>query len=577
MTKLMRTLLVLILLILASVFLYPTARWYFLIDTKMKNLANGTSTEIRNWSVDQANLITDELEQLGQNTEAVQNPIPKEYEFLKKVAKENYRLGNSDMPRDWTLGAVLNGFRNFDDLRSSAEDYYRQSILDLKEMKGRILSLGLDLSGGLSIVLEPDFSSLEAASTEVLSTADRNVALESAIEVINNRIDTFGVTEPQIRRQLDNSVLIDIPGEADPERVNSFLIGRGSLGFHVVDDEGTQAVRDYVNSGGTIVDGRPIDDGILAEGLIALGHYTKDDYNIDQFNGWIAVPQEPDLDGSHIREAKPETDPGELSPIVIFRLDPEGATIFQRLTSENTNKFMAVVLDDKVKANAHIKEPIPGGTARVTGFNYREANDLAVVLRTGSLPVQLDVRSLQSIGASLGRDTIQAGIRAMLIGFGLVLLFMALWYRGAGVIADVALAINLFLLIAILSSFNFTLTMTSIAGLILTVGMSVDANVIIFERVKEERRLGKNRAMAVDTGFKKAFWTIMDAQITTLIAALFLSQLGKGPVQGFAVTLSWGIGCSLFTALFVSRLIFDIGTDSFKRQKLNIAWVIKRK
>jgi preprotein translocase subunit SecD len=152
---------------------------------------------------------------------------------------------------------------------------------------------------------------------------------------------------------------------------------------------------------------------------------------------------------------------------------------------------------------------------------------------------------------------------------------MAIWYKGAGLIADIALALNLFLLTALLSSFNFTLTMTSIAGLILTVGMSVDANVIIFERIKEELRLGKGRAAAVETGFKKAFWTIMDAQITTLIAALFLSQLGKGPVQGFAVTLAWGIGCSLFTALFVARLLFDLGTEGLKRQKISIAWGIK--
>lgn len=573
----MRTLLVLTLLVLASVFLYPTMKWYFLTDAEMKNLANGTSTEIRNWSIDQANRVAGELERISKDAESIQSPIPEEYDFLIKAAKNNYHLGERDVPRDWTLGAVLNGFRDFDDLSISAEDHYRQLVLDLKEMKGRILALGLDLSGGLSVVLEPDFSSLEEASTTVLSSAERDAALESAIEVINNRIDTFGVTEPQIRRQLDNSILIDIPGEADPERVNSFLIGRGSLGFHIVDDEGTAAVRGYVNSGGKIVDDRPVDDGILAEGLLALGYYTKDAYNIDQFNGWIAVPEESNLDGAHIREARVDSDPDTLRPVVTFQLDSEGATIFQRLTSENKDRFLAVVLDDKVKANAVIEETIPSGSASVSGFNHREASDLAVVLRTGSLPVQLDIRSLQSVGASLGRDTIQAGLQAILIGFGLVFLFMMLWYRGAGVIADIALIINLFLLTAVLSSFNFTLTMTSIAGLILTVGMSVDANVIIFERIKEERRLDKNRAMAVDTGFKKAFWTIMDAQITTLIAALFLSQLGKGPVQGFAITLAWGIGCSLFTALFVSRLMFDIGTDSFKFQKLSIAWGIKKK
>ena len=287
------------------------------------------------------------------------------------------------------------------------------------------------------------------------------------------------------------------------------------------------------------------------------------------------VPDIPGLEGTHIREARPETDPETLAPIVTFRLDSEGASIFQRLTAENVGKQMAVVLDDRVKAYASITTPIPGGSVRVTGFDYEAANNLAVVLRTGSLPVQMTVRNLQAVGASLGRDTIQSGLKAILIGFAAVFVFMALWYKGAGLIADFALILNLFLLTALLSSFNFTLTMTSIAGLILTVGISVDANVIIFERIKEERRLGKARAAAVETGFKKAFWTVMDAQITTLIAALFLSQLGKGPVQGFAAVLAWGIGCSLFTALFVSRLLFDMGTDGFKRQNLSIAWGLK--
>jgi preprotein translocase subunit SecD len=572
MTKLMRMLLVLVLTGLGVVFLYPTVTWYFFTDQDMKALANGTLEEIRLWAEDKASSDAEELKQLSQDSDALSAAVPDEFGFLKESAKANYRLTNEDVPKSWTLSSVLNGFRDFADVRSALEDHYRQNILDLKEMKGRILALGLDLSGGLSVVLEPDFTALEAASTEVLSAEDRSAALESALEVINNRIDTFGVTEPQIRRQLDDSILIDIPGEADPERVNSFLMGRGSLGFHIVDDAGTEAVRNYTAGGGKIVDGRPVDEGILAEGLVALGYYTKDSYGIDQFNGWIAVPETPGLDGSHIREANPETDQNTLQPVVIFRLDAEGATIFQRLTAENTQKYMAVVLDKKVKANALITETIPGGSVRVTGFNYQEANDLAVVLRTGSLPVQLNVRTLQSVGASLGADTIQMGLRAMLVGFGLVFVFMAVWYKGAGLIADLALALNLFLLTALLSSFNFTLTMTSIAGLILTVGMSVDANVIIFERIKEELRLGKSRAAAVDTGFKKAFWTVMDAQITTLIAALFLSQLGKGPVQGFAVTLAWGIGCSLFTALFVSRLLFDFGTEGLKRQKLSIAW-----
>lgn len=577
MTKMMRLLLLVVFLVLGFVFLMPTVEWYFFTDEEMKALANGTREEIRVWAEDEASLSISDLEGRAKDSEAVQKTIPVEYGFLIDFAKSNYRQTGETVPTAWTLGEVLNGFQSFDEIRTVIETYHRDRVLSLKEKKTRILSLGLDLSGGLSVVLEPDFTALEESSEEVLSAEDKTAALESALEVINNRIDTFGVTEPQIRKQLDDSILIEIPGEADPERVNSFLMGRGSLSLRIVDDDATEAIRDYTDGGGKISDGRPEEDGIIGEGFTVMGHYVKDDYGIDQFNGWLVVSETPGLDGVHIREARPETDPNTLEPIVIFNLDAEGATIFQNLTSENVDKYLAVVLDDKIKAYAVISQTISGGSVRVTGFDFDEANDLAVVLRTGSLPVQLGIRTLQSVGASLGADTISAGLRAILIGFSAVFIFMFLWYKGAGVIADMALAINLFLLTSLLSSFNFTLTMTSIAGLILTVGMSVDANVIIFERIKEELRLKKGRAVAVDTGFKKAFWTVMDAQITTLIAALFLSQLGKGPVQGFAVTLAWGIGCSLFTALFVSRFFFDIGTELLKFQKVSIAWGLKTK
>lgn len=576
MTKILRLLLVLIFLGLASVFLYPTVKWYFLTDKDMKTLANGTREEIRLWAVDQTETVMDEILALKQDNNKLDQLIPAEYAFLIDKAKVNYKDYGEKKPEQWTLRNVLNGFRGGEDeIEIAIEDHYRQDVLDIKDMKTRILALGLDLSGGLSVVLEPDFTSLEEDRETPLAPEERAEALESALEVINNRIDTFGVTEPQIRRQLDNSILIDIPGEPDPERVDSFLLGRGALDFRIVNDDATDAVQTYTAGGGDIVDGQPEDPDIIDEGLTVMGYYTKDDFGIDRFVNWIVVTDTPGLEGSHIVEARPETDPNSLQPIVNFRLDAEGATIFQQLTSENVNKYMAVTLGGKVKAYASITKAIPGGNATVSGFDYDQANNLAVVLRTGSLPVQLDVRTLQSVGSSLGSETIQTGLRAILIGFATVFAFMILWYKGAGIIADLALAINLFLLTAMLSSFNFTLTMTSIAGLILTVGMSVDANVIIFERIKEELRMGKGRAVAVDTGFKKAFWTVMDAQITTLIAALFLSQLGKGPVQGFAVTLAWGIGCSLFTALFVARLFFDIGTEALKLKKTSIAWGLK--
>ena len=236
---------------------------------------------------------------------------------------------------------------------------------------------------------------------------------------------------------------------------------------------------------------------------------------------------------------------------------------------------MAIVLDDRARAGARIQEAIPSGQVRMTGFSRDEASALAIVLRTAALPVDLIIESQQAVGASLGEDSIKLGIHAIILGFILVVVFMLIYYKGAGFIADIALVLNLILMLAILSAFNMTLTMTSIAGLILSVGMAIDANVIIYERIKEELRLGKTVDASVNTGYKKAFWTIMDSNLTTLIAAVFLSQLGSGPVQGFAYILAVGIVCSMFTALFVSRLIFDFKLSYLSKRHISISWRIK--
>ena len=231
-------------------------------------------------------------------------------------------------------------------------------------------------------------------------------------------------------------------------------------------------------------------------------------------------------------------------------------------------------MDDKVKSVAKINDSIRSQVV-VTGFNAEEANNLAFILKTAALPVELEVINMQQVGAQLGQDTITKGLYSILWGFLAVMVFMFVYYKGAGLIANVALLLNLFFVISVLATFNMTLTMTSIAGLILNVGMAVDANVIIFERIKEELAKGKSRAQSIKTGFSRAFWTIMDANITTLIAALFLSQVGKGPIKGFAVTLAIGIVSSLFTALFVSRFLFDVGTHGLGKKKISIGWGIK--
>jgi preprotein translocase subunit SecD len=258
-------------------------------------------------------------------------------------------------------------------------------------------------------------------------------------------------------------------------------------------------------------------------------------------------------------------------PEVTFMLDSEGGDIFYQLTSANVGKPLAIVLDDRVKSQATIQSPIRDAV-RLTGFGQEEANNIALTLRTAALPVELEVLNQQSIGASMGEDTIRQGLFALLAGLAAVMVFMLIFYKGAGINAFVAQVLNFYFMGSVLSAFNFTLTLPSIAGFILTIGMAVDANVIIFERMKEELRLGKGRKAAVDSGFDKAFWAVMDSNITTFIAALFLSQLGSGPIQGFAVSLAIGVFSSVFTALFVSRLIFDFGTDVLRSKGLSVTW-----
>ncbi|MBF9015614.1 MULTISPECIES: protein translocase subunit SecD [unclassified Oceanispirochaeta] len=574
MNKRLRFIVVLFFLGLGAFFLYPTVQWYFNTPEEKKTLANGSKEQIRNYAKIEASEDLDTLVELVKDSPEAD--FPANIDFLVSVAKDNYKLEKRDMPDSWTVQSVLAGFQSGTEVYSALEDYYRDDILSLKELKNKTLMLGLDLSGGMSVVVEANMDSLEERLERKPTEEDMKEALTLAMEILNNRIDKFGVTEPQIRKQSNNQILIEIPGEVDPERVNSFLMGKGNLNFHIVDDAATSRIAQYAlqNPSETFENGRPSDNSILEAGLLVYGHYKKDSYGIDQFQRYVVISEEIGLDGQHIEQANVIADQVTGQPNVIFNLDSEGGEIFYKFTSDNTNNTLAVVMDDKVKAAARISEPIRN-SVRITGFDSDEANDLALVLRTAALPVELEVTNETAVGASLGNDAIDAGLKSILFGFIGVFVFMIIYYKGAGLIADLALVLNLVFIVAILSSFNMTLTMTSIAGLILTVGMAVDANVIIFERIKEELRVGKSRSAAVEAGFKKAFWTVMDANITTFIAAIFLSQLGKGPIQGFAITLAVGIVCSLFTAIFVSRLVFDFGSDVLKKDKMSIAWGLK--
>jgi preprotein translocase subunit SecD len=384
-----------------------------------------------------------------------------------------------------------------------------------------------------------------------------------------------------IRRQGIDQIYVEIPGSADPERINDIIMGRGSLAFHMVDTDATDAFNSYyrLNPATTFdEDGNLLDPTIVPADVMILGVYIKDRYGLDEHDRnpdgslrYAALKREVGLDGNHIRSAVVERNNLDGKPEVTFMLDNEGAEIFYRLTSANVGKPMAIVLDDRVKSQATIQTAIRDAV-RLTGFGLDEANNIALTLRTAALPVELEVASQQSIGASMGEDTIRQGMYALLGGIALVFVFMLFWYKVSGINAVIAQLLNFYIMFSVLSAFSFPLTLPSIAGFILTIGMATDANVIIFERIKEELRLGKGRKAAIETGFDKAFWAIMDSNITTFIAALFLSQLGSGPIQGFAVTLSVGVFSSVFTALFVSRLIFDFGTDVLRSKKVSISW-----
>ena len=354
-------------------------------------------------------------------------------------------------------------------------------------------------------------------------------------------------------------------------------MGKGSLTFHIVDTDALQKVKDYAAANpGVLLDaaGNVKNTGVLSvipKGDVLRGVFDKDSYGLDELKGYTVLHEEVGLNGTEIRSAQTARDPVTGQPTVVFNLSPAGGETFYKLTSANVGKQLAVALDNKVKAQATIQEPIRDQVS-VRGFKIEEATDLALTLRTGALPVPLEIISQQQIGASLGQDAIGQGLKASALGLLLVFGFMLAYYRRAGLNAILANVLNLYLIVSILSVFGFTLTLAAIAGLVLNVGMAVDASVLIFERMKEEMRLGKTTQAVVKSGFERAFLAIADSNITTIIAALVLTQLAKGAIQGFAVTLAVGNIATLFSAVFVSRLIFDFNVEVLKVKKIWVTW-----
>lgn len=371
----------------------------------------------------------------------------------------------------------------------------------------------------------------------------KRMAVDQAIETIRNRVDEFGVAEPVIQKHGDESILIQLPGVDDPDRAVD-LIGRTAvLSFKLVDEE--HSVDDALR--GNV----PPDSEILYQRQVnpQTGEVRRIPY---------LLKRRTLLTGDRLVNARVRIDSRFNEPYVSLEFDSRGARMFERITERNVGKRLAIVLDDNVYSAPVIQERISGGQAQITGrFNMEEARDLAIVLRAGSLPAPVTIAEKRQVGPSLGRDSIQAGINSMIAGGIAVIVFMVIYFNLSGFVANTTLILNVFFVLAALAAFRATLTLPGIAGIVLTIGMAIDANVLIFERIREELRLGKTPRAAVDSGYSNAMSSILDANITTLVAAVFLFQFGTGPVRGFAVTLSIGILGTLFTALFVSRVIFD--------------------
>ncbi len=364
--------------------------------------------------------------------------------------------------------------------------------------------------------------------------------VEQSLEVVRRRIDELGTREPTIQRQGDDRILLQVPGERDPGALRRLLGQTAQLTFHMVDMSTTPA---------------EVRSGAGPAGVFVVPSAETDEAG-EPVTEWV-LNRRVELSGENLVDAQPSFQDNQ--PVVSFRFDTTGARRFADITSENVGRLFAIVLDDAVISAPRIQEPITGGSGVISGdFTVESANELALLLRAGALPAPLDVLEERTVGPDLGADSVAAGELAGLIGLVLVAAFMIAYYGVFGVIAVIALFTNLVLIAAALSTLGATLTLPGIAGIVLTVGMAVDANVLIFERIREEAGNGRGPIGAIDAGFRGATRTIVDANVTTLIAALLLFQFGSGPVKGFAVTLAIGVLGSMFTAIALTRLLLSL-------------------
>ena len=424
--------------------------------------------------------------------------------------------------------------KNFNVKNFSIENnliYFESDLLSVNQLKEFLLEKDSDLNPYYEKFKTYQFEVENTDNSFSMYLSDYGIvllnssSLDQAVEIVRRRVDETGTNEPNILKRGNNRILVELPGLEDPARIKSLLGKTANLTFQFVSSN------DHDTFGTEI-----------------LEFYNS----IDK----LSVSKRIILNGDNLVDAKPRMDTQNNETIVSFTLDRVGAKKFGRATTQNVGKQLAIILDGKIISAPSIREPIVGGSGQISGnFTFQSATDLALLLRSGALPAPMNIIEERTVGPDLGKDSIKAGIISLIVGFSLVVLFMIYKYRIFGLIANFALITNLFLLIGVLTIFGATLTLPGIAGIILTVGMAVDANVLIFERIKEEVNKENNQILAFDSGYIKSRTAIIDANITTLIAAVILFFMGSGPVKGFSVTLGIGILTTLFSVYFIARLL----------------------
>ena len=464
--------------------------------------------------------------------EAVKTQTHRRADDLKKELKDNKINGDVAVDDSGNLTVKLKSSSD----RSAFLDLVQKTFADLT------VSSGTDASG--AAVYSLAYKPLE------LQTIRTN-AMDQALETIRNRIDQLGVRETTVAKEGDNEILVQLPGIQDPERAKELIGKTAVLEFKLVDD--TNNVQDAIKNG------PPAGDEIL--------------YGTSESGGRepYLVESPVLMTGDVVTDARVRPGARLEGPYVAVELDNRGAGIFDAMTADNVGRRLAIVLDSTVYSAPVIKERIPGGHVQITGrFSMEEAHDLAIVLKSGALPAPVEIEEERTVGPSLGRDSIRQGEMSFVIGAGAVLIFMAVYYSGAGLLADFGLSLNILLLICVMAALGATLTLPGIAGIVLTLGMSVDANVLVNERMREELRNGKSPREAVKLGYERAWSAIRDSNISTFAAGLILFQFGTGPVKGFAVTLCVGVLTGLFSCIVVTRAWYDYRISMRKLTRISV-------